>query len=90
MAKSIIDTCPICQETRIMQCFKCTHALCYECRKEIRDFHCAICRKDLRSELSKEEVKRIIQLKRKDKDDREYERKSKKRKITSLFPKILP
>ena len=65
-----LDDCPICLEPKLVIPFTCTHGVCSKCRSELRQTTCPLCRKELKKELSRKEVKRIREIQNNDAQER--------------------
>lgn len=67
------DTCPCCQDECMLKLFKCGHGVCDECRGQMRDITCPLCRAVVNKDLEGEECQLIVQRLVDDKLDRKVQ-----------------
>jgi len=63
------DKCPVCLEDNVtITIFStvCTHGVCADCRNQLRNFNCPVCRANIKPVLTREEVATITQRLRED------------------------
>lgn len=64
--KTIVDTCPICLDEKEIRLFQCNHGVCSECASQLRNCVCVMCRRDNRSDFTKQELLEMAHLTRHD------------------------